>query len=289
MSLSPLSNEARSGSNAKRRVELLRPHLAREFAAHGQVRVAQVRLHHGQRLCKTVRPAAETAFGVRIDEALGGAVPEGDEAPVSHTVHATEGAPHPSQLPDRRAAALLVPARGVAPAHEDPGARAARRGPRPRLHPRRQRLQRRPRRLQPALGRPPPTRRRARARQRRRPRRRALGRPLRRPAREPLRRPRLQRELDQRQRGRRRPAKPRRHPLPRRDGDDRPRRAHAGDLHRARPPRRDDPRRLVPDGGARRPRPRRRDGARRTRLRPHAGPRHEHGRRHRRRPPPASR
>ena len=83
--------------------------------------------------------------------------------------------------------------------------------------------------------------------------------------------------------------KPQRHPLSRRDRDDRPGRAHAGDLHRARPPRRDDPRRLVPDGGARRARARRRDGARRTRLRPHARPRHELRRRHRRRPPPASR
>ena len=45
----------------------------------------------------------------------------------------------------------------------------------------------------------------------------------------------------------------------------------------------DDPGRLVPDGGARRPGPRRRDGPRRPRLRPHARPRDEHGRRDRRR------
>ena len=63
-----------------------------------------------------------------------------------------------------------------------------------------------------------------------RPRRRPLGRPLRHPAGHPLRRPRLQRRLDELQRGRGRPPTPRPHHRTGRPRHDRPRRA-PGDVY----------------------------------------------------------
>ena len=104
---------------------------------------------------------------------------------------------------------------------------------------------------------------------------------------EPLRRPRLQRQLDEQHRGRGRPRRARTASATptgsRRSG---PARGSATCTRGWPRQRRDDPRRLVPDGRARRARARRRDGARGPRDGPHARPRAQLRRRHRRRRAP---
>ena len=81
------------GLQRQRGLELRLAHLPRQLPAHGEVRVEQIWLDSGEQFGQAVSPAAEPApVGQRVHQSLGGAVPEGDEAPVAHAFHATVAA-----------------------------------------------------------------------------------------------------------------------------------------------------------------------------------------------------
>ena len=166
MSLSPESTQTRSGSSASGGLELRLAHLARELAAHGEVRVAQVRLDRGARSSarRSAQPRNPSRRGAG-PSALRSCCPRGRRSAGSSCVHATvaarswtvrlftrggsRGAPCSSRAPRCSPAPTLAQARRLTPKQ----ARALRAAVRGRVYtPGDQRLRRRPRRLQPPLG-----------------------------------------------------------------------------------------------------------------------------------------